>query len=110
MTYAVAAGESYLFRMAINPVVVQQKRRIPTTAEAWLEKRDLGADLVIQDVVYTTHHDRSGSGCRVVTEVATVSGLLTVTNPERLLEVLHNGIGRGRAYGAGLLSIVPADT
>jgi CRISPR system Cascade subunit CasE len=92
--------------MAINPVVTRNGRRIPTTAEAWLERRDIGATLDIQDVTYTTRYDKSSSGHRVITEVATVSGELVVSDVERFTDVLCHGLGRGRAYGCGLVSIV----
>ncbi|QRN79992.1 MAG: type I-E CRISPR-associated protein Cas6/Cse3/CasE [Nocardiopsis sp. BM-2018] len=32
-----------------------------------------------------------------------IRGALTVTDPERLVETMGNGIGHGRAYGCGLL-------
>lgn len=106
ITHEPIEGQRYLFRMAINPVVTRNGRRIPTTADAWLSRRDIGAVLDIQDIAYATRYDKSSSGHRVITEVATVSGGLVVTDVERLTEVLCNGLGRGRAYGCGLVSIV----
>lgn len=38
----------------------------------------------------------------------TFEGLLTVTDEEKFREVLTKGLGRGKAYGMGLLTIVPA--
>ncbi|MGJ5797684.1 type I-E CRISPR-associated protein Cas6/Cse3/CasE [Streptomyces europaeiscabiei] len=35
-------------------------------------------------------------------------GLATVTDPDLLCQTLLDGIGRGKAYGAGLLSLAPA--
>lgn len=106
ITHDPIEGQRYLFRMAINPVSTRNGRRIPITAEAWLERRNIGASLEIQDVSYTTHYDRSSSGHRVVTEVATVSGSLVVSDVPRFTDVLCNGLGRGRAYGCGLVSVV----
>lgn len=109
ITHEPIEGQRYLFRMAINPVATRNGRRIPTTAESWLGRRAIGATLDIQDIVYATRYDRSSSGHRVITEVATVSGGLVVTDVERFTDVLCNGLGRGRAYGCGLVSVV-ADT
>lgn len=37
----------------------------------------------------------------------TYEGLLTITDAEQFRQTLQNGIGRGKAYGLGLLTIVP---
>ena len=36
----------------------------------------------------------------------TYEGLLTVTDAEKFREALISGIGRGKAYGLGLLTVV----
>ena len=38
---------------------------------------------------------------------ATVQGLLTVTDRQKFQHSFHHGIGKGRAFGCGLLQIVP---
>jgi CRISPR system Cascade subunit CasE len=35
-------------------------------------------------------------------------GTATITDPDLLRTAIHNGIGRGKAYGCGLLSVAPA--
>lgn len=42
---------------------------------------------------------------RIHLAVAELSGLLTVTDPERFMNALGAGIGAGRAYGCGLLLV-----
>lgn len=37
-------------------------------------------------------------------------GTATVTDPEALAAALLTGIGRGKSYGAGLLSLAPANS
>ncbi|MFF3208336.1 type I-E CRISPR-associated protein Cas6/Cse3/CasE [Streptomyces sp. NPDC002962] len=37
-------------------------------------------------------------------------GTATVTDPDALVQAVLNGIGRGKPYGAGLLSLAPAST
>ncbi len=40
---------------------------------------------------------------------ATYEGILTVTHPELLRQTLERGLGRGRAYGCGLLTLAPVN-
>ena len=42
---------------------------------------------------------------RVTLGVATFEGVLEVTDPEALRRVLIYGIGRGKAYGCGLMTL-----
>lgn len=39
---------------------------------------------------------------------AVFEGQLQVTDPDRLREAITNGVGRGKGYGLGLLTLVPA--
>ena len=48
----------------------------------------------------------SGNGIRVFAVL--FDGLLTVTDPEKFIAALHNGIGHAKAMGLGLLSVVPS--
>jgi CRISPR system Cascade subunit CasE len=45
-------------------------------------------------------------GKTVTISVATFEGILTVTDTELFTQTLRNGIGRAKAYGCGLLTIV----
>lgn len=59
-------------------------------------------DLVIVDRV-VHRFDRQGS--TVTLSTATYDGALVVTDPAALRRALINGIGRGKAYGCGLLTL-----
>ncbi|MGL5038879.1 MAG: type I-E CRISPR-associated protein Cas6/Cse3/CasE [Aeromonas sp.] len=49
-----------------------------------------------------------GKAERAITlQQATLSGYLTVTDPERFALSVASGLGRGRAFGCGLLQVVP---
>ncbi|AOP43748.1 type I-E CRISPR-associated protein Cas6/Cse3/CasE [Edwardsiella piscicida] len=49
-----------------------------------------------------------GKAERAITlQQATLSGYLTVTDPERFALSVASGVGRGRAFGCGLLQVVP---
>lgn len=104
----IAPGERYRFRMTVNPVTQREGKRTPITVESWLERRDIGAELSVQSTHYHTIRDYSGSQSRhpIVVEACTVEGLLTVADCSRLEQVIRSGLGRSRAYGCGLLSVV----
>lgn len=46
------------------------------------------------------------NGREVTLLQATFEGVLTVTDREAFLDVLQNGLGRGRAYGMGLMTVM----
>ena len=47
------------------------------------------------------------AGRQVTLGKATVLGFLTVTDQQQFRHSFHHGIGKGRAFGCGLLQIVP---
>lgn len=49
-----------------------------------------------------------GPGNRVRHHRVRFDGTATIIDPDLLRTAIHNGIGRGKAYGCGLLSIAPA--
>lgn len=77
--------------------------------KAWLENRteQWGFDFMFVQVgVVKTHHiHEHGKKLKLVT--AEVSGVLTVTDPEKFKNSVINGIGRGRTFGCGLIQILP---
>ena len=55
------------------------------------------------------YHFRKGdAGNRVTLLSATYEGMLQVTEPETFRRALTHGIGRGKAYGMGMLTVVRA--
>lgn len=86
----------------------------------WLCSRLNGAASIDTDtfnlkafrLVSTWRLDRSAgkrdrAGRRVVRPDALLSGQLTVQNPDNFRSLLHNGIGRHRAFGFGMLLLRP---
>lgn len=77
----------------------------------WLLKRaeDCGFSLAEDafDVVHTQwmKFDKGG-GHEVTLRTATFEGILTITDPVCFKESLLNGIGRAKAYGCGLMTVV----
>ena len=48
---------------------------------------------------------KAAGGPKVVLETATFDGVLRITDTSRFREVLLGGLGRGKAYGCGLLTV-----
>ena len=58
-----------------------------------------------------THSERFRArkgGAKVTLSAATFEGVLSVTDPAKLRGALCGGLGHGRAFGLGLLSLAPA--
>jgi CRISPR system Cascade subunit CasE len=117
-------GQSWAFRLTANPVhtphsgarkgkplahvTVDQQRK-------WLAERSNGLgfeitknddvlDVVVHDR-FTEHFRRGGS--EVTLAKATFDGKLVITDAALLRQALVNGVGRGKAYGCGLLTLAP---
>ena len=109
-------GERYRFRLGINSVAQSNRdgrcRRYPVPAVDWLAAREdrLGAtfevrqvrQITLKDHVRREHYTRS-----FAIQVSVIDGYLTVTHSQRLADAMVNGIGREKAYGCGLLSLLP---
>jgi CRISPR system Cascade subunit CasE len=109
-------GGRYRFRFGLNSVAQSNRdgrcRRYPVPAVDWLAAREdrLGAtfevrqvrQITLKDHVRREHYTRS-----FPIEVSVVDGYLTVTHSQRLADAMVNGIGREKAYGCGLLSLLP---
>lgn len=105
----IKVGRQYLFRATINPVAQNRgRRRYSVPIETWLENRQLGADLDIRKVNYHTVSDFSRTGRRLTMDACDIEGVLTVTDTQVLQACIENGLGRAKAYGCGLISLVPA--
>jgi CRISPR system Cascade subunit CasE len=109
-------GERYRFRLGINSVAQSNRdgrcRRYPVPAVDWLSAREdrLGATFEVRQVRVQKHHDhvrREHYARSFPIEVSVVDGYLTVTHSQRLADAMVNGIGREKAYGCGLLSLLP---
>jgi CRISPR system Cascade subunit CasE len=130
---ALRSGHTLRFRVRVNPT-----KRVGTSGEAkWVGKRvDLRREeeqlawLARKGeadgfVVVTVRATAGVPDVRVVPEDAVIGnrraerrtmtfgsvvfeGLLRVTDPDRFRLTLQEGIGSGKAYGFGLLSIAPA--
>jgi CRISPR system Cascade subunit CasE len=85
-------------------------------AEAWWARKatEAGLDLRIVTAVSLetaqgTRRPDTGSQTQFIRHARTrFDGTATITDPDHLRDALTNGIGRGKSYGCGLLTIAPA--
>lgn len=109
----------YKFEVTLNPTRKENKsgRRIPIKTReevaAWFGSKSLATwgfsvDPARLDVRMLPVMQFSKQGDRPVTHgAARVSGMLRVENHDLFIESFNKGIGRGRAFGFGLLQIEP---
>lgn len=77
----------------------------------WINNRDqkngfkLSKDHFQVDRHETYRFQKHSSERKVTLEVLDMTGVLTVTSPEKFHEALENGIGRSKAYGCGLMMV-----
>jgi CRISPR system Cascade subunit CasE len=64
-------------------------------------------DMILDERRTVTFTKRNVQRNRVTLSTATFTGNLIVTNPQRFTESLIQGIGRGKAYGCGLITLGP---
>lgn len=112
-------GGKWQFRLTANPVVSKPHGKImahitPEYQKKWLDSRaeKLGFSLnedefqTVQSKWYDFHKKDCAGSARVRLLSVTFEGILTVTDAKQFKETLCNGIGREKAYGQGLLTII----
>lgn len=112
-------GQRYAFRLTANPVHTVStgsgKKRLAHVTVAhqlrWLEERQdrMGVRLMPEsyDVVHREIRKFRRQARTVTLSQVTFEGCLEVTDAHHLNSVLRSGIGKGRAYGCGLLTLAP---
>lgn len=126
----VAPGQVLAFRLVANPTKRlsrslpqgrERSRRVgltrPEEQEVWLARKGgqhgfnlLSVTIGRQDRVKTTRPATTADDpAQLITLLGVrFDGLLQVADPDRLLEAVAAGIGSGKAFGFGLLSLAPA--
>lgn len=119
-----AAGQVLAFRLRANPTkklsLGRNNKRVGLYKEeeqiGWLQRKGssagfevhsvrIGADEMITD---TIHRQEDNTTHRAKLLAVTFDGLLRVTDVEALRVAVAAGIGSGKAFGFGLLSLAPA--
>ena len=120
-------GQSLRFRLAANPTRRLSKhspdakeesigKRVPVPTDQlidWLARRAESAGFFIERDATTVqpgyiYMNKNGKGQRLRSVL--FDGLLLVTDPDAFRQTLIRGIGSGKAFGFGLLSIASANT
>lgn len=125
MFTALRKGLGLRYRIVLNPakrerLPLQEKgkrgRIVPLSgadADQWWLRRatEAGLDLhVLTPTNMEPVRPRSKDTPRMRHSLLRYDGTATVTDPDALENALTHGIGRGKPYGAGLLSLAPATT
>jgi CRISPR system Cascade subunit CasE len=120
------AGQRWLFRVRANPIRNARPpeggrgERVPLRGVqehlTWLTERSTGWGFSVAEGEHgpnirvtekrTERFRRGGPGGRLVTlATAAFEGVLEVTDPVRLANALAQGVGAGKAYGCGLMTL-----
>ena len=111
--------DSYRFKVVVNPTRRENASRklVPVKGREaiaqWFGERAVASwgfkalpeKLQIDSTDVLTFNDKTGR--KVTLAQAQVQGVLQVTDREQFIQSFRQGIGRGRAFGCGLLQIVP---
>lgn len=77
-------------------------------AEAWWHARAESSGLLLRTLVSTSQADIRGRGKDTICHaVARFEGVAVIREPDSVRQAVLNGVGRGKAYGCGLLSLAP---
>lgn len=97
------------FRVALNPVRRHGNQTLPVpTADiaAWVEKKLAGAlgDVEIVNIAQSETRARRNQSGPPALVIATVDGLAMIREADAFTHLRTHGIGRAKAYGAGLIT------
>lgn len=110
------AGQQLRFRLRANPVVSRGGKRFGLVGEAaqltWLEQRGDRHGFRLESAMVTgTEVIKAFKGQTPITlRTATFDGVLQCADQEMLRHALLHGVGHGKAFGLGMLSVAPAGT
>ncbi|MES1941897.1 CRISPR-associated Cse3 family protein [Salinisphaera sp. T5B8] len=101
----------YRFRLFANPTITQQGKRYGLQTEfeqqAWLERKGTKCGFEIQNVLVTASDVVHLKNDTICLQQACFEGVLKATDAPALQAAVEQGIGPGKAFGFGLLSLAP---
>lgn len=119
---SISADDTYRFRVTLNPVYSISRgqgvrgRVVPErTADqqlAFLERKSeqYGFSLIPNEYGITERKyewQRKKGERSVKLSIVTYEGMLKITDPDTFKDALINGIGKKKAYGCGLMTVIP---
>jgi len=108
--------EDYFFEILINPSYRDHKTKkiVPIykedEAKKWFEDKaqaNWGFTVVHSDIKSNVLKRFKKANHQVTIHGSYISGKLSVTDQEKFINSFKNGLGRGKAFGFGLLQLVP---
>ena len=111
-------GNILRFRLTANPTIKKDNKRIPLNkkktenqsycAMDWLIDRmkNNGAEVISAQISKYERHRIAYNGKSIVLAEATYDGCIRVMDQKMFMMALLNGIGHGKAYGCGLLTVM----
>lgn len=114
----ITTGSSWHFRLKANPTVCRSNGGIkahitPEYQKKWLMEKAVQHGFTLEEEQFEVtssewyHFFKGNDGGRAVTILSvTYEGMLTVTDADLFREALIGGIGREKAYGMGLLTVI----
>jgi CRISPR system Cascade subunit CasE len=116
VTFTLRDGQPLRFRLRANPTVKRDGMRHALVKYedqcAWLARKADGAgfesaDFAVRRAVRLMSWRGNGKKQRCIHLAVDYEGILRVTEPERFADAVAAGIGPGKAFGCGLLSVAP---
>jgi CRISPR system Cascade subunit CasE len=108
----IQAQARYRFRLFANPTVTRAGKRYGLVSEAaqldWLARQGQHLGFGVQAALVTSSEVLKSYGKSIHVQRACFEGILLVTDPQALAASVRGGIGPAKAFGCGLLSLVPA--
>lgn len=99
----------YRFRLFANPTVTQQGKRYGLRTEdeqnAWLERKGVNCGFEVETVLVTSSDVVHARGDDICLQQACFEGVLHAIDAKALQNAVEQGIGPGKAFGLGLLSL-----
>lgn len=113
-------AELYRFEVTVNAVKrdIRTEKIVPVKGRAdilrWFAERapkswgfSVADNICEVKTVEVSKFNKVANAAPVVIQKATVTGILKVTDRNLFIQSFEHGIGRGKAFGCGLLQIVP---
>lgn len=107
-------GKNFIFKITANPILKSNGKILPIRdcedVKLWFTRQCdkngfVAKNLIITNIRADIFKDKF---CHLVTiNKAEISGELTVNDPVKFKFAVLNGIGREKAFGCGLLQIIP---
>jgi CRISPR system Cascade subunit CasE len=109
------AGKVFRFRLRANPCITRAGKRLGLMQLeeqlSWLKRKGESHGFEVQgvqtseDKMLTGQRRNSSDSLRIFSVL--FDGMLKIKEPEPFREAVTKGIGHGKAFGLGLLSIIP---